>query len=107
MIGCVIQARMGSTRLPGKVLKTVRENTPSLLHTIEQLRFSKNIDKIVVATTDLPEDDVIEKLVKTQKIDCFRGNAENVLDRYYQCAKLFGFDGIVSCLLYTSDAADE
>ena len=95
MIGCVIQARMGSTRLPGKVLKTVRENTPSLLHTIEQLRFSKNIDKIVVATTDLPEDDIIEELVKTQKIECFRGNAENVLDRYYQCAKLFGFNGIV------------
>lgn len=95
MIGCIIQARMGSTRLPGKVLKTVRENTPSLLHTIEQLRFSKNIDKIVVATTDLPEDDIIEELVKTQKIECFRGNAENVLDRYYQCAKLFGFNGIV------------
>ena len=95
MIGCIIQARMGSTRLPGKVLKTVRGNTPSLLHTIEQLRFSKNIDKIVVATTDLPEDDIIEELVKTQKIECFRGNAENVLDRYYQCAKLFGFNGIV------------
>ena len=41
------------------------------------------------------EDDVIETFVKKQNLDCFRGNAENVLDRYYQCAKKFRFDGIV------------
>ncbi len=95
MIGCIIQARMGSTRLPGKVMKKVSENIPSLQHTIEQLKFSKNIDKIVIATSELPEDDVIEEFVLEQKMDCFRGSAENVLDRYYQCARLFDFTGIV------------
>ena len=95
MIGCIIQARMGSTRLPGKILKKVDKDIPSLQYTINQLKFSKNIDKIVIATTDLAEDDVIETFVKKQNLDCFRGNAENVLDRYYQCAKKFRFDGIV------------
>ena len=95
MIGCIIQARMGSTRLPGKVMKKVFKDIPSLQHTIEQLKFSKNIDKIVIATSDLQEDDVIEKFVEEQNLECFRGSAENVLDRYYQCAKLFGFTGIV------------
>jgi spore coat polysaccharide biosynthesis protein SpsF len=95
MIGCIIQARMGSTRLPGKILKNVDDDVPSLQHTIEQLKFSKNIDKIVIATTDLPEDDIIEKFVQKQNVDCFRGSAENVLDRYYQCAKIFEFEGIV------------
>ena len=66
MIGCIIQARMGSTRLPGKILKKVDKDIPSLQYTINQLKFSKNIDKIVIATTDLAEDDVIETFVKKQ-----------------------------------------
>jgi len=95
MIGCIIQARMGSTRLPGKILEKVHNDIPSFQYTINQLRFSKNIDKIVIATTELSEDDVIETFVKNQNLDCFRGNTENVLDRYYQCAKKFEFDSIV------------
>ena len=78
MNGCIIQARMGSTRLPGKILKKVDKDIPSLQYTINQLKFSKNIDKIVIATTDLAEDDVIETFVKKQNLDCFRGNADNV-----------------------------
>tara|TARA_B110000014_G_C20054428_1_gene548692 strand:+ start:83 stop:850 length:768 start_codon:yes stop_codon:yes gene_type:complete len=95
MIGCIIQARMGSTRLPGKVMKEVFENIPSIKFTINQLKFSKNIDKIIIATTELSEDNIIELFAKEMKIDCYRGNSENVLDRYYQCAKKFGLEVIV------------
>ena len=60
MIGCIIQARMGSTRLPGKVMKVIDGKNPSLQYTINQLKSCKLLDKIIVATTNLPEDDVIE-----------------------------------------------
>ena len=51
MIGCIIQARMGSTRLPGKVLKKLNGKIPILEFQMNQLKFSKNIDKIIIATT--------------------------------------------------------
>ena len=111
MIGCIIQARMGSTRLPGKILKKVHNDIPSFQYTINQLGFSKNIDKIVIATTKLVEDDVIEKFANEQNLDCFRGSVENVLDRYYQCSKKFEFDGIVritsDCPLIDPSITDE
>ena len=56
MIGCIIQARMGSTRLPGKVLKNVEGEKTILYFVVKQLQECKMIDKIVVATTDLEED---------------------------------------------------
>ena len=59
MIGCIIQARMGSTRLPGKVMKKLDENFTVLDYVITQIKNSKLIDKIVIATTTLKEDDVI------------------------------------------------
>jgi len=95
MIGCIIQARMGSTRLPGKVMELVDDKNPSLYYTINQLKNSLNLDKIIVATTKLKEDDVIEKFSKNNKIDCFRGNSINVLDRFYECAKKFELKKIV------------
>ncbi len=77
---------MGSNRLPGKVMMEI--NSKPLLHyTLNQIRYSKLVKKIIVATTNLPEDDIIEKFVLNEKINCFRGNSKNVLDRYYQCAK--------------------
>ena len=79
MIGCIIQARMGSTRLPGKILKKVHNDIPSFQYTINQLRFSKNIDKIVIATTELSEDDVIETFVKNQNLDCFELYIINII----------------------------
>lgn len=82
---CIIQARMGATRLPGKVLKEVNGMT-LLEYEINRVKQAKNIDKIVVATTDKEIDDKIEELCKKIKIDCFRGSEDDVLDRYYQCA---------------------
>lgn len=84
----IIQARMGSTRLPGKVLKKVKDKT-LLEYEIDRVKKAKLINKIVVATTDLPEDGVIEELCQTIGVDFFRGSADDVLDRYFQCAEAY------------------
>ena len=60
MIGCIIQARMGSSRLPGKTLMKLTDELSTLDFVINQISSSSVIDKIVVATTSLKEDDVIE-----------------------------------------------
>ena len=78
---------MGSSRLPNKVLMKVNGEQTVLEHVIKQLSFCKSIGKIIVATTNLKQDDVIEELVKKLEIDVFRGDSSDVLDRYYQCAK--------------------
>jgi spore coat polysaccharide biosynthesis protein SpsF len=87
MICCIIQARTGSSRLPKKVIQKIDDNLTVLDYVINQVKYSKKIEKIVVATTDLIEDDSICKYVNLQKIECFRGSSEDVLDRFYQCAK--------------------
>ena len=86
---------MGSSRLPNKVLMKVNGEQTVLEHVIKQLSFCKSISKIIVATTNLKQDDVIEELVKKLEIDVFRGDSSDVLDRYYQCAKKFNLDNIV------------
>jgi len=95
MIGCIIQARMGSSRLPGKVLMKTDVGKPLLFYVIKQVQCAKKINKIIVATTINREDDEIEKYVKSLGIICFRGNEKDVLDRYYQCAKKFSFSTII------------
>ena len=91
---------MGSSRLPGKTLMKLNENWSTLDFVINQLSFSTLIDKIIIATTDLKHDDVIEQFAKNLGIECFRGDSDDVLDRYYRCAKKFKVDAI---LRITSD----
>jgi len=95
MIGCIIQARMGSTRLPGKVMLDVENDKTVLDFVIKQLQNCKLVDKIIVATTTLEDDDKIANFSKDLGIDCFRGSSDNVLDRYYQCAKEYSVSIIV------------
>jgi spore coat polysaccharide biosynthesis protein SpsF len=95
MIGCIIQARMGSSRLPGKTLMKLDEKMSTLNFVINQISFSTLIDKIIIATTNLKEDDVIETECKELQIECYRGHPADVLDRYYNCAKKFHIDTIV------------
>ena len=95
MIGCIIQARMGSSRLPGKTLIKLNQYRTTLDFVVNQLSFSALLDKIVIATTNLEQDDIIEKNAKTLGIDCFRGSSDDVLDRYYHCAKKFQINTIV------------
>ena len=90
----IVQARTGSVRLPDKVMFNI-EGKPILQHILDFLKHCKLVDQIVVATTTLTEDDKIEKLVKNMGINCFRGSPDNVLQRYYECAKKFNADLIV------------
>ena len=84
----IIQARMGSTRLPGKVLMRINEKT-ILEHVIDRLRYSIFTHKIIVATTTNKEDDSIELLCNLKAVDCYRGSDWDVLDRFYRAAEKF------------------
>ena len=95
MIGCIIQARMGSSRLPGKVMEKIDQNNTVLSYVIRQLKHSKFLDDIIVATTSLKRDKVIVDFLESEGIKYFCGDEENVLDRYYQCAKKFSMSEIV------------
>lgn len=86
---CIIQARMGSTRLPGKVLRTVH-GKPILQQVIERLSSSKSIHKIIVATSTNPEDQAIEDFCKSRNISCYRGSDWDVLSRFAEAASSHG-----------------
>ena len=92
MIGCIIQARIGSTRLPGKSMKKINGEVPMLKFLLDQLLHTELIDKIVVATTNSPNDDKIFNFCKSIGVSCFRGESQDVLDRHYQCAKKFSIN---------------
>ena len=93
-IVCILQARILSSRLPAKVLLP-GYNKPLLLHTVDRLKKSKLISKVVVATTNLKIDNVIHKLCIKNKVNVFRGHPTNLLDRYFKCAKKFNAKTIV------------
>lgn len=95
MIGGIIQARIGSSRLPGKSMKLLDKKNTILHYVVSQLQHSELLDDIVIATTDLEEDDVIAKFAQENELKCFRGSEKDVLDRHYQCAKKFAFSTIV------------
>ncbi|MFA7227450.1 MAG: glycosyltransferase family protein [Melioribacteraceae bacterium] len=84
----IIQARFGSTRLPGKILKEL-SGKPILWHMVDRLSRCKMIDRIVIATTTLSEDDRVEEFCKKNNFSFYRGSSEDVLSRYYESAKLF------------------
>jgi len=81
----IIQAHMGSTRLPGKVLLDLA-GEPVLARCVNRTRRAQTLDEVVVATTTKPADEVIVKLCAERGWPCFRGSEEDVLDRYYQAA---------------------
>jgi len=93
-VTAIIQARMTSTRLPGKVMKEVL-GRPLLSYQIERLRFSKRIDDIIIATTTNKEDDPIVKFASKEGLKSYRGSEDDVLDRYYQTAKKYGVENIL------------
>ncbi len=93
-VSAIIQARMGSTRLPNKVLMDI-ERMPLLWHIIHRLGFSREIDEIILAIPDTPNNDVLEQFAKQYKVKYFRGSEEDILLRYYQAAKKFSCEIIV------------
>lgn len=90
----IIQARLGSTRLPNKVLKNLC-GSPVLLHVINRLKQSKYISEIIIATTTLPEDDAIQQFCEENGVKFYRGSSENVLSRYYEAAKKFNAETVI------------
>src|SRR4030066_2113218 len=81
----IIQARMSSSRLPGKVLIDIA-GKPMLLHMLERVQRANSIDDVLLATTTDPSDDVLEQFCHRQSLSCYRGSLTDVLDRYYQAA---------------------
>lgn len=102
MIFVMIQARMGSSRLPGKVMKNV-VGKPLLQHIIERLNFCDKIDKIIVITSQENENQPIVQLCDELNVSCFSGNENDVLDRYYQAAKNFNLKENDSIVRITAD----
>ena len=84
-IVAIIQARLGSSRLPGKVMLSLC-NKPVLGHVVDRVNASKLIEKVIIATTVENRDDCIEKWCKRNQIDCYRGSEDNVLERYLNAA---------------------
>lgn len=93
-IVAIIQARLGSKRYPNKVLKKVNGDTLiSIL--INRLSYSKEVDKIVVATTNLDKDNPLCDEINNLGYECYRGDADNVLKRYFDVAILEKADAVV------------
>jgi len=90
----IIQARMGSTRLPGKVLKELRGHA-MLWHIARRLRSVAGLTRIVIATSDVPGDTPLRDFAAGEGIDCYAGSENDVLDRFYQAAVQFQADPIV------------
>lgn len=82
----IIQARMGSTRLPGKILKPLG-TTDVLTYVTSRCKQIQSVKDVIVATSTLPQDDVVEAWCQEHNVTCFRGSEEDVLDRYVQCAR--------------------
>jgi spore coat polysaccharide biosynthesis protein SpsF len=93
MIDAVLQARMKSSRLPGKVMLPVL-GRPLLSLIIERLRRCRTVRSIVVATSLNPADDVIATLCESERVGVFRGSEDDVLDRLYQCARHAEMDSL-------------
>lgn len=93
-VGAIIQARMGSTRLSGKVMMKIKGKTV-LEHIIERVSQSKTIDEIIIATTVDKRDDIIVKEAFRLGIKVYRGSEEDVLSRYYYAAKENAVDVII------------
>jgi len=106
----VVQARMGSSRLPGKVLADVA-GRPMLWHVVQRLGRAHGLDQVVVATSDLPQDDAIADFCGGGSLACFRGSEGDVLDRYYRAATRFSAETIVrvtaDCPLLDPEVVDE
>jgi spore coat polysaccharide biosynthesis protein SpsF len=106
----VTQARLGSTRLPGKVMKKIGDSTLLELH-IQRILKSKRIDQLVVATTTNPEDSVITEIANKCNVPFYCGSVDDVLDRFYQSLKGLKPDYVVrltsDCPLIDADLIDK
>lgn len=89
MITAIVQARMGSRRFPNKVLEDLNGKVvlQYILDTLQELKNEKIIDEFIIATPDTPENEKLWKYLENAKVNYFKGSNNDVLDRYYKCAK--------------------
>jgi spore coat polysaccharide biosynthesis protein SpsF len=90
----IVQARMGSSRLPAKVIADVA-GVPMLERVIQRALLARTVDQLIVATSEQQRNDVVAQLSSRLGIECFRGSEDDVLDRYYRAAKHFGATAVV------------
>ena len=93
----IVQARMGSNRFPGKILEKINEKCviQYIVDSLEQIKNKNEIDDFIIATPDTEENEPLWKYLEDNNISFFKGSNEDVLDRYYNCAKKIRADGIV------------
>jgi spore coat polysaccharide biosynthesis protein SpsF len=107
---CIIQARMGSERLPGKVIKELC-GIPMIEHIVKRLKTAGTIDKIIVATSTNTENDILAQKIQNTDAVLFRGNEEDVLRRYVDAVEAIGGDYIIrvtgDCPLVSAEVIDE
>jgi spore coat polysaccharide biosynthesis protein SpsF (cytidylyltransferase family) len=110
MYCAIIQARMGSSRLPEKVLRDIGAK-PMLLRIVERLRQVRHLEKIGIATSSNPLDDAIEAFAREHHVPTHRGSEDDLLDRFYGAAAAFGATHIVriwgDCVLLDPKIIDE
>ncbi len=94
MVLAIVQARLSSTRLPGKVLMPIL-GRPMLWRQLERVKLAKSIDRLIVATSDQPEDRQLVDMCREFGVECYCGSLDDVLDRFYQAARLYQADHIV------------
>ena len=106
----IIQARSSSTRLPNKVLKTI-DGIPMILYITKSIQNCKTIDKVVVATSTEQDDDELSNILENSGVNVFRGELNDVLSRFYSCAKHYSAKHIVrltgDCPLIDCNIVDE
>ena len=109
-VAAIIEARMGSSRLPGKVLADIN-GLPAIQRLVNRLSFSQELDNIVLATSTSPKDDALESWANKNGISCFRGSEENVLQRVVDASNYVNCDIIVEitgdCILSDHEIIDQ
>jgi len=105
----IIQARMSSSRFPGKVLEPLME-MPLIVFMVQRVRRAKLLDAVLVATSNDATDDVLADTLARYGISCFRGSLNDVLDRFYEAATQANADHVVrltgDCPLMDADLID-
>ena len=94
MIAAIIQARMGSSRLPGKILANLA-GKPLLHHVVQRVGASSLVEDVIIATTDQPQDDAVAEFSERSGLKCFRGSEQDVLDRVYQASLFYKVEDVV------------